>query len=153
MSRVNKISKQDLAEIRNFIKNIDPDFEVFKSRAFAADVAEEQIFVGNKRFNWTSQLFLDYWHNEIADFHPNWLVLSILHEVGHLMTTTEELEDARFELDKMYTFMYEQKVIDKKEYFDAYFGIPAEMLATQWGIDYYRQNQELCNDLAEKLGV
>lgn len=153
MSKVYKISKENLAAIRNFTASIDADFEVFKSRAYAADVIEEQIFLGNKRYTWTDKLFMDYWQNEIADFRPNWLVLSILHEIGHLMTTTEKLENNREKLDKIYTFMYEQNAITEKEYFNAYFGIPAEKFATEWAIDFYRQNQILCNNLAKELGV
>lgn len=153
MASRNHFKKAEIKVIRDFIANIDPDIEVFRGHCYEVDIAEEQIYLGNKRYDRVSALFMNYWKNEFADFRPNWCVLSILHELGHIMTSTDELEDARFHLDNMYSFMYRENIINEQEYFNAYFNIPAEREATLWGIEFYRLNKELCDTLAEQIGV
>ena len=79
--------------------------------------------------------------------------MSILHEVGHIMTATDEIRDNRFLLDNIYSFLYSENAINELEYFNSYFDIPAEYDATLWGINYYIQNKEKCDKLAKQLGV
>ena len=153
MASRNHFKSADIKVIRDFIANIDPDIEVFRGHCFEVDIAEEKIYLGNKRYDQVSAIFMNYWKNEYQDFNPNWCVLSILHEIGHIMTDTDELQNNRQELDGIYSFMRAQDIINDLEYFNAYFGIPAEMEATKWGIEFYRLNQDLCNNLAKQLKV
>lgn len=153
MSKRNRFSNAEIRSIQDFISNIDADIQVFRGHCFEVDIEEEKIYLGNKRFDRVSALFMDYWQQECKNFNINWCILSILHEIGHIMTTTEELEDNRFQLDNIYSFMYQEQIINEKEYFNSYFSIPAEREATLWGIDYYKNNINICNKLAAALGL
>ena len=153
MAKRNHFKSAELAVIREFVANIDPEIKVFRGSRFEVDIEEEKIYLGNKRFDRVSALFLDYWEDHFRNLPLNWLVLSILHEVGHIMTQDTELDDNRDLLTSMYDFMFSSGAINEQEYFKAYFGIPAERLATEWGIDFYLQNQDLCNHLALQLGA
>lgn len=143
-------SKQDVRLIQDFINEIDNDIKVYKGSRFECDIYEEKIFLGSKRFSRINELFCN-WLSEKIDFEPNYCVIAILHELGHIMTNTEELQDNREKLDSIYTFMYENNVITEKEYFKNYFEIPAEFQATMWGVDFYKQNFAFCENLAKLL--
>ena len=151
MARRNHFNKEDIKNIQKFIDIIDSDIKIYKGSCYSVDIYEEQIFLGNKRFDRVSQTFMEHWEEKIV-CPMNWCVLSILHEVGHIMTDTEEVQDNRTQLDNIYSFMYQENILTEQEYFHSYFNIPAEKMATLWGIDYYTRNQKQCNDLAAVLG-
>ena len=151
MTKRNHFNKTDIKLVQDFVNTIDKDIVIKKGRRFEVDVAEEEIFLGNKRFDRVSQLLMNWLYSK-TKVNVNWLVLSILHEVGHIMTDTEELQDQRETLNAIYSFMYEQEVITETEYFISYFEIPAEYNATMWGLNYYLNNSQKCQELAKMLG-
>lgn len=151
MAKRNHFNKADIKLVQDFVNTIDKDIVIKKGRRFEVDVAEEEIFLGNKRFDRVSQLLMNWLYSK-TKVNVNWLVLSILHEVGHIMTDTEELQDQRETLNAIYSFMYEQEVITETEYFISYFEIPAEYNATMWGLNYYLNNSQKCQELAKMLG-
>ena len=143
MAKRNHFTKQDIDFLQSFVELIDNEIEIFKGHCFEVDMDLKEIYLGSKRYDRISQFFMKHWENEIAETPMNWCILSLLHEIGHIMTTTDELENNRQELDSMYSFMY----------FTSYFDIPAERKATEWGIDFYKKNQNLCNAVAIHLKV
>lgn len=151
MAKRNHFNKTDIKLVQDFVNTIDKDIVIKKGRRFEVDVTEEEIFLGNKRFDRVSQLLMSWLYSK-TKVNVNWLVLSILHEVGHIMTDTEELQDQRETLNAIYSFMYEQEVITETEYFISYFEIPAEYNATMWGLNYYLNNSQKCQELAKMLG-
>ena len=151
MAKRNHFNKTDIALIQDFVNEIDTDIIIKKGRRFEVDTEEEEIFLGNKRFDRVSQLLMNWLYSK-TKVNVNWLVLSILHEVGHIMTDTEETKDQREKLNAVYSFMYEQEVITETEYFISYFEIPAEYNATMWGLNYYLNNSQKCQELAKMLG-
>lgn len=153
MAKRNHFNKIEMALIKTFIYEIDPCIEVFRGRRYEVDIDEEKVFLGNKRFDRISKIFVEHWQPFFQNININWCVLSILHEVGHIMTATDEIRDNRFLLDNIYSFLYSENAINELEYFNSYFDIPAEYDATLWGINYYIQNKEKCDKLAKQLGV
>ncbi len=151
MAKRNHFNKQDIKLVQDFVNTIDKDIVIKKGRRFEVDIEEEEIFLGNKRFDRVSQLLMNWLYSK-TKINVNWLILSILHEVGHIMTDTEELQDQRETLNAIYSFMYEQEVITETEYFISYFEIPAEYNATMWGLNYYLNNSQKCQELAKMLG-
>lgn len=153
MAKRNHFTKKDIDFLQSFVELIDNEIEIFKGHCFEVDMDLKEIYLGSKRYDRISQFFMKHWENEIAETPMNWCILSLLHEIGHIMTTTDELENNRQELDSMYSFMYREGVITENEYFTSYFDIPAERKATEWGIDFYKKNQNLCNAVALHLKV
>lgn len=153
MAKRKKFTKEDIEFLQSFMELIDKEIEIFKGHCFEVDIDLKEIYLGSKRYDRISQYFMEHWKKEIAETPINWCILSILHEVGHIMTNTDELEENRQALDSMYSFMYQEGVITENEYFTSYFDIPAERKATEWGIDFYKKNENLCNAIALHLQV
>ena len=77
----------------------------------------------------------------------------ILHEIGHIKCDTTETEEERAILDGAFHFIYEQGQISLEELIHAYFEIPAETNATKWGVNFYKNNTDLCEKFAELVGL
>ena len=115
MAKRNKFTKGDIEFLQNFIELIDKEIEIFKGHCFEVDIDLKEIYLGSKRYDRISQYFMEHWKKEIAETPINWCILSILHEVGHIMTNTDELEENRQALDSMYSFMYQEGVITETD--------------------------------------
>ena len=78
---------------------------------------------------------------DVDQCHP-WL-LSFFHEVGHEMTmdnfSDEELEEDRNQRNAI-------AAEEDPDYF-TYFNLPVEKAATEWGVNFIIQNQDLVTDL------
>ena len=48
-------------------------------------------------------------------------------------------------------WQYENKMINEEQYNKQYFEIPAERLATEWAINYYKNNSKTINKLIKDL--
>ena len=153
MAKRNHFNKKDIELLQNFVELIDDEIEIYKGSCYEVDMDLKEIYLGSKRYDRISHFFMQHWKKEIAETPINWCILSILHEIGHLMTTTEELEDNRKTLDGIYSFMFQEGAITETDYFKSYFDIPAERAATEWGINFYKNNVDLCNSIALQLKV
>lgn len=154
MSKKYKFTKEDFKIITKWVnENIDEDIEVAKSYRFECDTDNEIIYLSNKR--WTKlDMFFDKWYQKQDFYTPiNYTLICILHEIGHIMTRDDELLEQGYQLNSMYQFMYEFEAISEEELNFAYFDIPSEKLATQWGVEYYKQHKQKCDKLAEMVGL
>lgn len=136
--------------LNDFIKTINEDYEVFEDIEFTSDWEQGEVWVCFQENKEDDQLFMDYitkkYNIEIDTF-----LMSFLHEIGHLETETEELSDSR--AIELFTLEigYDNGAITKEEYFNRYFEIECETLATKWGVDYYLTHQEQCKQLVKLL--
>ena len=135
--------------IYNFIKEVNPDYNVkFQKYDLECDIDEETIYVGESYDRRTDK----YFENFVSQLNPdcrkvNPFLLSLLHEIGHIETYTEEDEDdkdMKYAILKM-QYNDEEQLNDEKleEYCDMYFRIPLEQNATEWGIDYALSHLDL----------
>lgn len=137
--------------LNDFIKTINSDYKVLKDKyEFTSDWEEGKVWVCFKENKEDDTLFMDYitskYNIEIDTF-----LMSLLHEIGHLETETEELSDSRAVDLFMLEVAYDNGAITKQEYFNRYFEIECESLATEWGIEYYKSHEEQCKELVKKL--
>ena len=154
MSKKYRFSKKDFEIIENWInENIDIDIQVEKSYRFECDTEEEIVYLSNKRWNKQDNYF-DIWYKKQDFYTPmNYTLICILHEIGHIMTKDMDLLEQGFTLNEIYHFMYDMGSITEEELNFAYFDIPSEKLATQWGVQYYIENKQKCEELAEMVGL
>jgi len=137
--------------LNDFIKTINSDYKVLKDKyEFTSDWEEGKVWVCFTENKEDDTLFMDY-IKETYKIEIDTFLMSLLHEIGHLETETEELSDSRAIELFMLEVAYDNGAITKKEYFDRYFKIECESLATEWGIEYYKSHQEQCKELAKKL--
>ena len=125
--------------IKKFIKEIDKDIKVkFQKWDMECDVYEDTVYIGatyNKR---TDVLYENFVKTLNPDCDVPVFLLSILHEIGHIMMYDEEDME---EKDMIYGLLKTALDNDPSQDLEdrcvkAYFRIPLELKATQWGIDY-----------------
>lgn len=157
MSKRYRISEKELEIVQHFVDTIpytNVDYiEISKGSRFEVDIPEANIFLGSKRFTNLDSYFFEWLETKEKDFKPNYFVIALLHEVGHIITQDKELLSARDTLDKIHGFLFDYGTITEKEYNFSYFDFPAEIQATEWAIDYYKHNLKDCENLALQLGV
>lgn len=141
---MNKEMKQG---IRNFIAEVNPMIEVhFQDYDLECDVFDEIVYIGKTYDKKTDIFFEKFVHELNPQCNFNTFLLSILHEIGHIETWTDEDADNKDAIYAMLKMQFDSKELDEKtleEYCNMYFRIPLEQNATQWGIDFAMTHQEL----------
>lgn len=137
------MNKEMKLGIYNFIKEVNMDLRVkFQEYDIECDIYDEIIYIGatfDKQIDKYFQEFVEQLEPKCKNINP--FLLSILHEIGHIETWTEEdLEEKHF-LYNMLQMNYKDS--DIKEYNNMYFRIPLEQNATEWGINYALSHLDL----------
>lgn len=136
------MNKEMKTGIYNFIKEVNPDYNIeFQKYDLECDVYDEIIYVGESYDKRTDKYFENFVNNlepQCKKINP--FLLSLLHEIGHIETYTEEEQDEKDFIYELLKTKYddEKELNDDKmeEYCDKYFNIPLELNATLWGIEY-----------------
>ena len=137
--------------IQQFIQeNIDEYIEVSSDcECFECDIEEEVIYIPTKANKEDTDMFMHFIEQEYKEYELNPIVMGILHEVGHIIMYDEDLDKAREIATLRMRLNFNNSNISLEEYNFNYFKIPAELNATNWAIDFYRNNREKC----DRLGV
>lgn len=130
--------------IRNFVKEIDKDIKVkFQEWDMECDIFEETIYIGKQYDEENDRRYKEFIGELDSHCRAPVFLLSILHEIGHIMTYEDE--EKLDEKDLLYAAI--QLKMDAGEDMDEcvaeYFRIPLEMEATQWAINFANDNPKL----------
>lgn len=130
--------------IRNFVKEIDKDIKVkFQEWDMECDIFENTVYIGKPYDKENDRRFGEF----IKELNPTCNVpvflLSILHEVGHIMTYEDD--EKLDEKDLLYAAidLKIQSGADLDACVAEYFRIPLEREATEWAIEYAMNHPEL----------
>ena len=139
--------------IQEFIqKNIDEYIEVSSDcKCFECDIEEEIIYIPIRAEFSETDMFMRFVEQEYGEFELDPVVISVLHEVGHIMTYDENLDKAREIAVLRMRLNFNNSDLSLEEYNFNYFKLPAELNATNWAIDFYRNNREKCDKLGAML--
>lgn len=130
--------------IKNFIKEIDKDIKVkFQKYDMECDLYEDIVYVGKTYNPITDKLFMDYVKELDPTCNVPVFILSILHEVGHIMTYDEEDVEEKDVIYALLRMEFNENKENEEEYVKKYFRIPLETNATEWGIRFAKENPEL----------
>ena len=140
------MGKLDL--VRCFVKTIDEYIEVESDNRFCVDIDEEIIFIP-KKLNDDEELVWSNFLKEEFKVNYNPYVMSILHEIGHIETYTEDLNTERELTYFLLQMKYEEDNFE--DFNNEYFKIPMEYYATEWAINYYRKHKKECERFANLL--
>ena len=138
--------------LRKFIREIDEDFKLSFGKAFEVDIPEEEIFVTFNKDEEIDKMFLKFLKKEF-NIEMDMFLISLLHEVGHIMTYDDDMNDDRSMVYGLLKVQFDEGKANIKEYNDMYFHIPAEFEATAWGDQYYLENKEKCDKLVRILNI
>lgn len=140
--------------IFDFVRGIDPEIELELSDHFCADVDEKVVFVGTEDEPEAEELIHDFVEKEFG-VDMDSLLLALLHEIGHIMTISEEALYERSMLMAILQLNWSESEADFEEDFEKYnnlyFRLPCEYQATEWAANYYRENKELCDELVKEM--
>ena len=128
------------AYFKNDFDNMGIKIKQTKNR-FECDIQKSTIYIPKKRnlkndfYFWT--WFEKYYNVKIDE--TELFLLSALHEVGHIMTYTEELEEERDEQYGLLQTLHELSNLTYRQLNNQYFEIPMELQATEWAKKYFEK--------------
>ena len=129
-----------ILKLRKYIKSIDKDIKVRFGKVFECDSDRKIIWLALKDNRLDSEMFKTWYEKHFNETltDKDLLYISALHEVGHIMTWTQELEDERTEMYGLMEVAHSYQLMSTQELIEQYFEIPMELIATEWGRAYYR---------------
>ena len=129
-----------ILKLRKYIKNIDSEIKVKFGKCFECDTDKKIVWLALKDNKQDSKMFKNwyekYFNETLTD--KDLLYISALHEVGHIMTWTQELEDERTKMYNTMKIAHIYQLMSTQELNEQYFEIPMELIATEWGRNYYK---------------
>lgn len=129
-----------ILKLRKYIKNIDSEIKVKFGKYFECDTDKKIVWLALRDNKQNSAMFKNwyekYFNETLTD--KDLLYISALHEVGHIMTWTQKLEDERTEMYGLMQVAHTYQLISTQELNEQYFEIPMELIATKWGRNYYK---------------
>ena len=136
--------------VEDFVWSIDDFIDVdFNTSEFCVDIENECVFIPLNPREEETKMFIDFIEEEYGEYDMDADVLGILHEIGHIFTYDENLAWAREIQTLRLRLDYDAAVANLRAYNFAYFRIPAELNATHWAVEYYRNHRQECNSLAK----
>ena len=137
-----------LSIIKNFVNSIDSTIEVGFNHNFCADISEYKIYIESYEHPLEDKLIQNFIRKRFGiTIHP--FLIGILHEVGHLMTYEAELDEQRTIMYALLSCVYNETQYE--QYSQIYFEIPAELAATTWAVEYYKNNTKYCEQFLNEL--
>jgi len=137
-----------LSIIEKFVHSIDSTIEVDFAHNFCADISEYKIYIEDYEHPEEDKLIQTFVKERFGiQMEP--FLIGLLHEVGHLMTYEAELNEQRTIMYALLSLTYKENL--HEEYSKVYFTIPAELAATTWAVEYYKNNTQQCEQFLDEL--
>ena len=139
-------------KIKKFVESINPKYTVHFSNYWSSAWWEDTVWIpiNRKKELAGDKEYLDFIEDRYH-FRPNTYIISLLHEIGHLETENGTISEGRAIKYYALEYAFNNYDITKEEYYNQYFQIEAEILATDWAVNYYKNNSEIINKLIKDL--
>lgn len=134
--------------IKNFVHSIDSTIEVDFAHNFCADISEYKIYIEDYAHPEEDKLIQQFVNKQFGIIIEPFLI-GLLHEIGHLMTYEAELDEQRTIMYALLAFAYDES--EHEKYSEMYFKIPAELAATTWAVEYYKNHTKQCEQFLDEL--
>lgn len=137
------------ALIKAFVKTVDPEIKVKLSNdEFYCLIDEKYINVPFTSDEEGERLICEFVFEKFGvSMHP--FLLGLCHEIGHIKTYNEELDNDRAILYYMLQLNFKEE--NYEEYSKMYFSIPSEYAATEWAVKFYLANKEFCDNFVRQM--
>ena len=149
--------KKAILDLINLIDDeIQVEFEEQPTEyGLACEPEEKVIYIGMRTTPIEEKAFFDYVNeldNEFLQKFPiNHYIISILHEVGHCETHEEEQEEEYNFNTELLNTMEEQGFLSKEDQCKFYVRLTLEKWATQWAIEFIKNNYLLCKQFEDRI--
>lgn len=137
------------ALIKAFVKTVDPEIKVKLSNdEFYCLIDEKLVNVPFTSDDEGDRLICEFVLDKFGvSMHP--FLLGLCHEIGHIKTYSEELDDERSVLYYMLQLNFKEE--NYEDYSRMYFSIPSEFAATEWAVKFYLANKEFCDNFVRQM--
>lgn len=124
--------------INEVVKSFDEEYSAYLSDEFSADIVNNRVAYSLLVEPESNKAFRDDFVSRfpIADNYSDFL-LSMLHEIGHLETVCDMVDD----IEKR------EKITDNKKYFKLF----NERIATDWAGFWLEDNEELATEIDTEI--
>ena len=131
---------RELLELKKYIKSIDKKIKIRFGKSFECNTDKKIVWLPLKDNREDAKMFKKWYEKYFNEklTEKDLVYISALHEVGHIMTWTEELEEERLQQYSLMQVAHQYKLMSTEELNQNYFEIPMELIATEWGRNYYR---------------
>lgn len=129
-------------KIREFVSLIDKDITVCFDDTYYYDYENEWVVYAPDNLEDNGFLrHLNEYHSDARGLELSLLTWSILHEIGHYYTWDEAYENEE-EMWERYCYQHfpSETVEQSKAMQDAYFNMDSEWTATEWAIEFAKEN-------------
>lgn len=136
--------------IKTFVNSIDSTIQIDFDKDFCVNVDEKIVYIEcceHKESNILIQNFVK--ENFEVIMHP--FLIGLLHEIGHIFTFNDLLDDERTVQCILLHFLYKEN--NFKNYSYKYFSLPAEYEATAWAVNYYKTHTQQCEQFLDELFI
>lgn len=147
-------------EIIKMIQEIDNTIEIEVEKdlleyGLACEPMESKIYIGLRNTPEEEKVFTDFVNelepNFFDKYKINGFILSVLHEIGHIMTHEEELENEYNTEINLLCNLEEQGLITEEQQAYFYVRLTLEKWATQWAINFVKENIPFINNYQNKI--
>ena len=137
------------ALIKAFVKTIDPEIRVeLSNNEFYCLIDKKLVNVPFTSDEEGDRLICEFVFDKFGvSMHP--FLLGLCHEIGHIKTYNEELDDERSVLYYMLQLNFKEE--NYEDYSRMYFSIPSEFAATEWAVKFYLANKEFCDNFVRQM--
>lgn len=146
------MKKSKIAIVREFVKSIDSNYRVRYSNQCECDIDNEVIYINFKMDNEVEKIFESFCKKTFGEVFPR-VLISILHEVGHIETFDDDRNEERYERYALLQILWDNTEIDKETLHHRYYNLPGEIEATTWAVDYIRNNRKKCENFLKMLDL
>ena len=137
-----------LSIIQNFVQQIDSSINIDFYSDFCVDIQNKIIYIETVEHQKSEELIQNFVFEQF-EIQIDPFLIGILHEIGHIITYNKQIDNERSALYSLLAIGYDEEYFE--EYSNLYFRIPAEYKATEWAVNYYKQNKELCDNFLNEL--
>lgn len=138
--------------VKDFVKNINSEYRIKYGDIFEVDIPEEKIFITFNKHLKEDEMIQNFLKKEYGKNY-NGFIIGLLHEIGHIETFEEELDEEREFIYEILRTEFNEGKSSLEEFNNLYFHIPAEYNATAWGVNYYETHLQECQELMKKLNI
>ena len=134
------ISNKFEKAVNDIVQSFDPDYHTMLATDFMADVEELTVYFSVVIIEREDKIFMEDIYNRDNNLPVlSNLLWSLLHEVGHLETCDEMIDD---EIERINISLLSETQPDlaSKKYHKLY----NERIATDWAVDFVRNNIDQC---------
>lgn len=140
-------------KIKRIVKKIDKNIKIKFGKRLECEPEKNKIYIAYKTNEIDKKTFMDFVKELNPQCNYDDITLGILHEIGHCMTYDEEMEEDYTICVNVLSKLYENEKINETQFNELYVRLDLEKKATEWAVDFAKNNPKITNELAMAVGV